>query len=109
MFIALSVSVSIIGSLRDVVATLRTRDPDLADQLRRAASSVALNIAEGAKRAGRDQLHFYRIASGSVAEVRAALLVADAWGHLEGVELSATRELLDRQAALLYRLLHRRA
>ncbi len=109
MFIALSVSVLVIRSLRGVVDGLRKRDASLADQVQRAASSAALNVAEGAKRAGRDQLHLYRIAAGSAAEVRAALAVAEAWGHLDGVALASALELLDRQAALLHRLLHRRA
>ncbi len=109
MFIALSVSVAVIRSLRIVVEALRKRDKDLADQMQRAASSAALNLAEGAKRAGRDQAHHYRIASGSAAEVRTALAVAEAWGHLDGVDLEPSLALLDRQAALLHRLTRPRA
>jgi len=108
MFIALSVSVEVIHSLRPVMNALRTRDAALSDQLQRAATSVSLNLAEGAKRTGRDQLHHYRIAAGSCAEARAALAVAAAWGHLDGVDLAAALALLDREAALLHRLTHRR-
>ena len=104
MFIALSVSLEIISSLRPVVARLKRVDKALADQIQRAASSVSINLAEGAKRAGADQLHFYRIASGSNAEIRAALAVGDAWGHLDGIDTSPLRLLLDREAALLHRL-----
>ena len=54
-----------IRSLRQAVTRLQTRDGDLAKQLRRAASSVPLNLGEGRRRAGKDRLHLWRIAGGS--------------------------------------------
>jgi len=108
MFITLNVSIEVIAALRAIVAELQRRDQDLADQIRRAASSAALNVAEGSKRSGKDAAHFYRIAAGSCAETRAALEVARGWGHLDTLELGAVERLLDRQAALLHRLNHRR-
>jgi four helix bundle protein len=108
MFIALEVSIEVVQSLRDVVSQLALRDRDLANQIRRAASSAALNVAEGAKRAGKDQLHHYRIAAGSAAEVRAALAVGAAWGYFDSARYAPIEALLDRQAALLYRIAHRR-
>ena len=78
----------------------------LADQLRRAASSVALNIAEGNRRVGQDRFHFFRIAAGSAAEVRAALEVGRAWGSI-GASPAAGAELY-RVLAMLWRLTHRR-
>ncbi len=107
-FIALEVSMSIIRALCPVMTALKARDKELADQLQRAVSSVPLNLAEGAKRNGRDQAHFYRIATGSAAEARVAIALAEAWGSLEGIDLDDLRSLLDRQAALLHRLTHRR-
>ena len=108
MFTTLHVSLEVVRQLRSVVGELKRRDAGLADQLARAASSVTLNLAEGAKRNGRDQLHHYRIADGSCAEVRAALSLGEAWGHLEGLDLAHLMSLLDRLAALLHRLTHRR-
>jgi four helix bundle protein len=78
-FEAYEVALELVAALRPVLVQLGRRDRDLADQMRRAAASVVLNLAEGARRTGRDRLHFYRIAAGSAAEVRAALAVARAW------------------------------
>ena len=108
MFIALNVSIEVIRQLRKILAELERRDRDLADQIPRAASSAALNVAEGSKRTGKDAAHFYRIAAGSCAETRAALEVARGWGHLDAADLTPVEALLDRQAALMYRLNHRR-
>ena len=47
MFIAYEVSLEVVTSLRAVVPLIERNDRDLADQLKRAASSVVLNLAEG--------------------------------------------------------------
>ena len=103
-FHAYDAALGLVSALRPVLEQLTKRDRALADQLRRAASSVALNIAEGNRRAGQDRLQFFRIAAGSAAEVRAALEVARAWGHLEASP--AAEALLDRVLAMLWRLTH---
>jgi len=108
MFITLNVSIEVIRALRQPVEELQRKDKDLAEQIREPASSAALNVAEGSKRNGKDAAHFYRIAAGSCAETRAALKVACAWGHLDELDLAPVEALLDRQAALMYRLNHRR-
>ena len=105
-FEAYEVTLELAAVLRPVLDQLARWDRDLADQTRRAASSVVLNLAEGARRTGRDRLHFYRIAAGSAAEVRAALAVARAWGNLEPV--AGVEALLDRVLAMLWRLTHGR-
>jgi len=106
MFIALSVSVSVTNALRPVVQRLERRNPAMARQLVNAATSVALNLAEGAQRRGKDQTHHYRIAAGSASEARTALEVSRGLGWLDGLDLTELESLLDRQAALLYRLLN---
>ncbi|HET6610817.1 MAG TPA: four helix bundle protein [Kofleriaceae bacterium] len=103
-FHAFEIALEIARSLRGLVAAVRKHDGSLADQLRRAASSVALNIAEGNRRRGRDRLHHFRIAAGSADEVAAALRIAEAWGYLSSREIAATLALVDRQLAVLYRL-----
>lgn len=53
------------------------KDYGLRDQLRRAAVSVMLNIAEGfARKTSREFMQFLVIAHGSAAEVQSALYVA---------------------------------
>ncbi|HEV8323437.1 MAG TPA: four helix bundle protein [Myxococcota bacterium] len=103
---AFEVSVALIRELRALVARLQTHDADLASQIRRAASSVPLNVSEGRRRVGRDRAHVWRVAAGSAAEVRAALLVAEAWGYLEASSLREPLALLDRLLAMLWRMVH---
>ncbi len=106
MFDALEVSLALVQSLGAPLSVLRTRDPQLFDQIRRAATSLLLNLAEGRKRIGRDRLNHWRIASGSADEVRAALRVAAAWGDLGPASCERSFQLLDRIAAMLWRLTH---
>ena len=72
----------------------------LKEQLSRAASSIALNLAEGRGRPSlKDQLRFFHIAFGSVRECQAILILADL------VETQAWNTL-DSLAAHLYRLIN---
>ncbi|MBI5478906.1 MAG: four helix bundle protein [Deltaproteobacteria bacterium] len=108
-FDALEIAIQLAAALREPLAELRRHDRDLADQARRAAGSVALNVAEAARREGRDRHHLWRVAAGSAAEVRAALALGEAWGYLGAAALAAPRALLDRELAMLWRLTHRRS
>ena len=106
MFICYEVSVQLVSSLRELVPVIERSDRDLADQLRRAASSVVLNLAEGQRSAKGNKQRHYAIAHGSANEVKAALEVACGWGWLD--QARVPRELLDRLLALLWRLTHPR-
>jgi four helix bundle protein len=97
-------SLDLVRSLRRPVEVLRVRDRDLAQQIRRAASSISLNLAEGRRRSGADRLHSWRIAAGSADEVRAALRVAVARGDLEDGDVARALGLLDRVLAMLWRM-----
>ena len=76
----------------------------LVSQMRRAAISVAANIAEGAKkRTARDQFNFYNIAQGSLEELRYYLILTRDLGYpSEG--LDALNSDLDRVGRMLYAL-----
>ena len=96
-------SLELVRQLAGPAVALERRDKDLANQLRRAASSVVLNIAEGRRRDGKDQRYHWRVAAGSAEETRACLQVAAAWGHLDGASTAGPLATVDRVAAMLYR------
>ncbi len=106
MLVAYTNALDLIRALRPVVEQLRHHSSNLADQVERAATSVAHNVAEGSRRSGKDRRRFYTMANGSAAEVRAALDVADAWGWPIAAE--PARALLDRELGLLWGLTHNR-
>lgn len=60
--------------METVLESIPKKPNPMIDQLRRASSSIVLNIAEGAGRLGRpDKNRFYRIALGSATECAAGL------------------------------------
>jgi len=68
--------------MRGAVEAIDRRDGDLARQIRRAASSVVLNVGEGCGSVGRLRIARYRTAIGSARETRACLQVAEAFGYI---------------------------
>ena len=72
----------VIRTLRPLLVAIERRDPDLARQLRRASSSVALNLAEGSGSFGGTRTTRYRTALGSARETLSCLQVADAFGYV---------------------------
>ena len=71
-----------IATMRPVLRTIAAHDGDLASQLKRAASSVVLNIAEGSGSAGGMRRQRYRTALGSARETWSCLLVAERAGYI---------------------------
>jgi len=101
-FVAREVAEEMIEELRAPLGRLQAKDRALADQARRAATSVVLNLEEGNQRRGGDREHLLRIAAGSLAELRAALRIAVVWRYVE--EPVAALEIIDRLGGLLYGL-----
>ncbi len=108
MFDCLECAHEIVKALRLVVPSVASHDGKLADQLRRAASSVPLNVAEGRERGGRDRVYHYRVALGSAAEVVSVLRIAGDWGYVDAADLAPALEALDRVRQMLWRLTHPR-
>jgi four helix bundle protein len=80
----------------------------LRDQLQRASSSIALNIAEGCARYARpDKAHFYRIARGSAMECAAVLDLALGRGLVTAAAHRHGRGLLGRVVQMLTKLSQR--
>jgi len=72
----------------------------------RSASSVPANIAEGAKRSGRDRLHHYRIAYGSAKVVDIHLCLLIGAGPFTDSSAENAIHLFDDVRAIIWRLLH---
>ena len=69
----------------------------LADQLRRASSSVSLNIAEGYGRYHYlDRLRFMYIARGSLNETLSTFIVANTVGYVDDEQTEWVRDIVDR-------------
>lgn len=108
MFVAQSIALELITAVGPLVAAIELRDTNLAQQLRRAATSAALNTAEGNRRDGRDRASRFRIAAGEAAEAAAAVNIAVAWGYVPADAAAPALALADRLCAVLWRLRHPR-
>ena len=75
----------VLRSMRGAIGAIERRDSDLARQLRRAASSVVLNVAEGSGSFGRIRTARYRTALGSARETLACLRVGEALGYIDSM------------------------
>lgn len=96
---------------RDVDALLSAADVPknsrLADQLTRAALSIALNIAEGAGRFHKaDKKNFYIMARGSAFECVAALDVMKIRGMIPDLEQGALYSKLEEMSKMLAGLIN---
>jgi four helix bundle protein len=89
--------------MRGTIEAIDRRDADLAQQIRRAASSVVLNVGEGSGSVGRMRTARYRTALGSARETRACLQVAEAFGYV-GAMPDALVQRLDRVIGTLVRV-----
>jgi four helix bundle protein len=103
-FDAYDVSQQLIRALRPLLPLVARHDPKQADQLRRAANSVAANVREGNGRKGRDRKHQFSIAYSEAGEIGAHLDSGVSWGYLDEPRLAELRELIDRERAMLWRL-----
>lgn len=76
----------------------------LADQLRRASSSVVLNFCEGCGRTGpRERRRFFTIDRASAHEVAAVFDVAFRFGAIDEATQLTGQDVCDHVSAMLYR------
>jgi four helix bundle protein len=88
-----------------VIEALPRGHSAIADQLRRAASSIPLNIAEAAgKTSGNERAHHHAIARGSAMECGAVLDVVRFLNVVPADELNRGKELLVRTVAMLSKM-----
>jgi four helix bundle protein len=95
-----TVILDVLRELKPVVAEIETHDRDLGRQLRRAATSIALNCSEGSGSNGGTRRERYRNALGSARETGACLDAAVALGYLESVD-AGLLDQLDHVRAVL--------
>ena len=84
-------TVRCVGMARPIVERVLKQDKDLASQIRRALSSVSLNLSEGFGVEGGNERLRFQTALGSLYEAKTAVRVAVAWAY---VSAESTRELL---------------
>jgi four helix bundle protein len=97
-------SLELIESLVPLMGRLKQHDKNLADQLRRAASSIGLNCAEAAFSDPGNRKARLFTAAGSAGETRHALRQAVAWRIVTGRDAARAMALLDRIIAILWRM-----
>src|SRR5215471_17635397 len=93
-------ALAVVRELRPMLSQIARHDSDLARQLRRCGSSMALNIAEGSYARGGNRKALYTVALGSTKETRACLDVAHAFGYVGEVD-AIIAERLERISGVL--------
>jgi four helix bundle protein len=97
-------SLDLITALVPLVPRIKQRDKDLADQLRRAASSIGLNAAEAVfSDPGNRRARLFS-AAGSANETRHALRQAIAWQLVDTRDAERALALLKRIIAILWKM-----
>jgi len=99
-------SLQLVEELAPVVVLIARHDRDLARQIRRSATSIVLNIAEGQHSDPGTARARFHSAAGSANETRSALRIATCWRYLEDGQIAASLRQLDRIVAMLWRLTH---
>jgi four helix bundle protein len=97
----------VIELVRPLAAAIARRDRNLASQVRRALSGVALNLYEGFGSASGNARLRFECALGSLYETRTGLRVAVAWGYLSPEATAASLEALDHVGGRVFGLVRR--
>ena len=89
----LFVAIALCRDVAVVVRSVARHDRSLADQLKRASASVALNIAESDGVSGGNRVQRRKTALGSAREVGACFDVAEAFGYVRVIDPAARGRL----------------
>ena len=100
-------SLLVVELSRPLVEAVQRRDRDLASQLRRAISSISLNLSEGFGVAGGNGRVRFETALGSLNEAKTAIRVAVAWGYFSNDAAAATLESLRSLGGRIFGLVRR--
>ena len=103
-----TVSLEIVASVCALANRIQQHDRDLARQMRRACSSVTLNMAEGMYSRGGNRVARFHDAMGSAKETMACLHVCVAAKYVVQAQVDADLARIDHVVGGLYRLCHRR-
>jgi four helix bundle protein len=99
-------AIKFVAVVDELVELLPKGRGHLADQLERAATSILLNIAEGAGEfAGNEKARIYRIARRSATECAAILDICRARKLVPEARLDVGRDLLVRTVAMLTKMI----
>ena len=96
------VVLEVLKQLQPALKRIEVKDRDLARQLRRCSSSIALNLAEGMYSRGRNRQARYHSALGSARETLACLEVAVVSSHI--TQDCSVHDQLDRVVGTLVKL-----
>jgi four helix bundle protein len=97
-------SLELIEALVRLMPRIKQRDKDVADQLRRAASSIGLNCAEAAFSDPGNRRARLFTAAGSASETRHALRQAIAWRLISPQDAETALALVQRIVAILWKM-----
>jgi len=76
----------LVRALRPMLEKIERRDSDLGRQMRRALTSVPLNVSEGSYSRGKNRFARYHTAAGSMREVLSCTETATALGYTEPLD-----------------------
>jgi len=100
-------AIDIAALARPLVETIQRKDRDLASQVRRAVTSVALNAAEAQGNAGGNSRLRFESALGSLYEAQAGIRLAVAWRYFSQAVAADVLEAMNRLGGRVYGLVRR--
>lgn len=100
-------TLSAIKEIENICANIRSiQFIFIKDQIRRASSSILLNLAEGSNKWGKkDKINFYRISSASACECIAALDLLEAYGLVKCDKVDSLKQQFKEISANLQALI----